>query len=274
MDKKRVLFISQEITPYLCETEISTKCRSLPEGIMEKGKDIRIFMPKYGCINERRNQLHEVIRLSGMNMILDNLDYPLIIKVASLQPIRMQVYFIENEDYFPKKTFMHELDGEEFEFHDERVIFFCRGVLETVRKLGWAPNVVHCHGWMSALVPMYLKKAFAEDPIFDNTKVVYSVYDQESNVEIDNDMARKSIITGVSDEDLQLIKTASVDSLHKLAIKYADAVIMGSEKISDDLNKFIVDSGKYLLTHHDNEACIEPYNNLYDELLEEVEVYS
>ena len=274
MDKKRVLFISQEITPYLCETEISTKCRSLPEGIMEKGKDIRIFMPKYGCINERRNQLHEVIRLSGMNMILDNLDYPLIIKVASLQPIRMQVYFIENEDYFPKKTFMHELDGEEFEFHDERVIFFCRGVLETVRKLGWAPNVVHCHGWMSALVPMYLKKAFAEDPIFDNTKVVYSVYDQESNVEIDNDMARKSIITGVSDEDLQLIKTASVDSLHKLAIKYADAVIMGSEKISDDLNKFIDDSGKHLLTHHDNEACIEPYNNLYDELLEEVEVYS
>lgn len=274
MDKKRVLFISQEITPYLCETEISTKCRSLPEGIMEKGKDIRIFMPKYGCINERRNQLHEVIRLSGMNMILDNLDYPLIIKVASLQPIRMQVYFIENEDYFPKKTFMHELDGEDFEFHDERVIFFCRGVLETVRKLGWAPDVVHCHGWMSALVPMYLKKAFADDPIFDNTKVVYSVYDQESNVEIDNDMARKSIITGVSDEDLKLIKTASVDSLHKLAIKYADAIIMGSEKISDDLNKFIIDSGKHLLTHHDNEACIEPYNNLYDELLEEVEVYS
>ena len=274
MDKKRVLFISQEITPYLCETEISTKCRSLPEGIMEKGKDIRIFMPKYGCINERRNQLHEVIRLSGMNMILDNLDYPLIIKVASLQPIRMQVYFIENEDYFPKKTFMHELDGEDFEFHDERAIFFCRGVLETVRKLGWAPDVVHCHGWMSALVPMYLKKAFADDPIFDNTKVVYSVYDQESNVEIDNDMARKSIITGVSDEDLKLIKTASVDSLHKLAIKYADAIIMGSEKICDDLNKFIIDSGKHLLTHHDNEACIEPYNNLYDELLEEVEVYS
>ena len=274
MDKKRVLFISQEITPYLCETEISTKCRSLPQGIMEKGKDIRVFMPKYGCINERRNQLHEVIRLSGMNMILDNLDYPLIIKVASLQPIRMQVYFIENEDYFPKKTFMHELDGEEFEYHDERVIFFCRGVLETVRKLGWAPNVVHCHGWMSALVPMYLKKAFTEDPIFDNTKVVYSIYNQESNIEIDNDMARKSLITGVSEEDVKLINTASVDSLHKLAIKYADAVIMGSEKISDDLNKFIIDSGKYLLNHHDNEACIEPYNNLYDELLEEAEVYS
>ena len=274
MDKKRVLFISQEITSYLCETEISTRCRNLPQGIMEKGKDIRIFMPKYGCINERRNQLHEVIRLSGMNMILDNLDYPLIIKVASLQPIRMQVYFIENEDYFPKKTFMHELDGEEFEFHDERTIFFCRGVLETVRKLGWAPNVVHCHGWMSALVPMYLKKAFAEDPIFDNTKVVYSVYDQESNVEIDNDMARKSIITGVSEDDVELINTASVDTLHKLAIKYADAVIMGSEKISDDLNKFIVDSDKYVITHQNDEDYVDAYDALYDELLEEVEVYS
>jgi starch synthase len=274
MDKKRVLFISQEITPYLCETEISTRCRNLPQGIMEKGKDIRIFMPKYGCINERRNQLHEVIRLSGMNMILDNLDYPLIIKVASLQPVRMQVYFIENEDYFPKKTFMHELDGEEFEFHDERAIFFCRGVLETVRKLGWAPNIVHCHGWMSALVPMYLKKAFAEDPIFDNTKVVYSVYDQESNVEIDNDMARKSIITGVNEDDVQLIKQASVDTLHQLAIKYADAIIMGSEKISDDLNTFIVDSDKYVITHQSDEEFIDSYDALYDELLEDVEVYS
>ena len=274
MDKKRVLFISQEITPYLCETEISTRCRNLPQGIMEKGKDIRIFMPKYGCINERRNQLHEVIHLSGMNMILDNLDYPLIIKVASLQPIRMQVYFIENEDYFPKKTFMHELDGEEFEFHDERSIFFCRGVLETVRKLGWAPNVVHCHGWMSALVPMYLKKAFAEDPIFDNTKVVYSVYDQDSNVEIDNDMARKSIINGVSEDDVKLINTASVDTLHNLAIKYADAVIMGSEKISDDLNKFIVDSDKYVIPYQNDEDYVDAYDALYDELLEEVEVYS
>ena len=274
MEKKRVLFVSQEITPYLSETELSSKCRALPQGIMEMGKDIRIFMPKYGCINERRNQLHEVIRLSGMNMILDNLDYPLIIKVASLQPVRMQVYFIENEDYFPKKTFMQEIDGEEFDFHDERTIFFCRGVLETVRKLGWAPDVVHCHGWMSALVPMYLKKAFADDPIFDNTKVVYSVYDQESEYEINDDMARKALLNGVEEEDVKLISSASVGALHKLGIQYADAIIMGSEGVDEDLNKFIVDSGKYVLSHHDNEACIEPYNNLYDELLEEVDVYS
>ena len=209
-----------------------------------------------------------------MNLVINDIDMPLIIKVASIPKERMQVYFIENEDYFPKKTFMHELDGEEFEFHDERAIFFCRGVLETVRKLGWAPNIVHCHGWMSALVPMYLKKAFAEDPIFDNTKVVYSVYDQESNVEIDNDMARKSIITGVNEDDVQLIKQASVDTLHQLAIKYADAIIMGSEKISDDLNTFIVDSDKYVITHQSDEEFIDSYDALYDELLEDVEVYS
>ena len=273
MDRKRVLFISQEISPYLKETKLSNLCRQLPQGIMEKGKDIRIFMPKFGCINERRNQLHEVIRLSGMNMILDNLDYPLIIKVASLQPVRMQVYFIENEDYFPKKTFMNEIDGEDFEFHDERTIFFCRGVLETVRKLGWAPDVVHCHGWMSGLVPMYLKKAFSEDPIFNNTKVIYSVYNQENNVEIDNDMSRKSLIHGVSREDVTLIDDASVDNLHKLAIKYSDAVIIGSDKLSDDLSSFIIESDKYVIPHHKDEEFTNVYNALYDELLEESEVF-
>ncbi|MGC6470704.1 MAG: glycogen/starch synthase [Flavobacteriales bacterium] len=274
MERKRVLFVSQEITPYLSETELSTRCRNLPQGIMESGKDIRIFMPKYGCINERRNQLHEVIRLSGMNMILDNLDYPLIIKVASLQPIRMQVYFIENEDYFPKKTFMNEIDGEEFDFHDERAIFFCRGVLETVRKLGWAPDIVHCHGWMSALVPMYLKKAFADDPIFDNTKVVYTIYDQDTDVDISDDMARKSLVKGVCEEDVNLIKSPTVNTLHKIAIQYADAVSIGSQKIDDHLHQFIVNSNKYMISNHEEEKCVEAYNSLYNELLEDANIYS
>ena len=150
--KKRVLFVSQEISPYLPESDLSNLGRTLPQGIMERGKDIRIFMPKFGCINERRNQLHEVIRLSGMNMILDNLDYPLIIKVASLQPVRMQVYFIENEDYFPKKKPLCMNWMESFlNFMMSELFFFCRGVLETVKKLGWAPDVVHCNGWILLL---------------------------------------------------------------------------------------------------------------------------
>lgn len=274
MEKKRVLFISQEISPYLEETEISSLGRSLPQGIMEAGKDIRIFMPKFGCINERRNQLHEVIRLSGMNMILDNLDYPLIIKVASLQPVRMQVYFIENEDYFPKKTFMHELDGEFFDFHDERTIFFCRGVLETVRKLGWAPDVVHCHGWMTALVPMYLKKAFAEDPIFADTKIVYSAYNQEIEGELSSEMAKKALVVGVDEEDTAVIKEANLLNLNKLAVNFADAVIVGSEKIDDELTKYIQDSGKKTLSYQSEDNLVSEYNLLYDELLEEEVILS
>ncbi|MGC6427987.1 MAG: glycogen/starch synthase [Flavobacteriales bacterium] len=267
--KKRVLFVSQEISPYLPESDLSNLGRTLPQGIMERGKDIRIFMPKFGCINERRNQLHEVIRLSGMNMILDNLDYPLIIKVASLQPVRMQVYFIENEDYFPKKTFMHELDGEFFEFHDERVIFFCRGVLETVKKLGWAPDVVHCNGWMTSLLPMYLKKAFADDPIFADTKIVYSVYDQEIEGELSNDMARKTIVNGVEKEDISVIEEATINNLHRLAIDFADAVIIGSEKIDPEIEQYIIESGKSSLQYHDEEDCVEVFDSLYDELLEQ-----
>ena len=274
MEKKRGLFISQEITPYLPENEMSSIGRNLPQGTMESGKDIRIFTPKYGCINERRHQLHEVIRLSGMNMILDNLDYPLIIKVASLQPVRMQVYFIDNEDFFPKKTFMSDLDGTFFDFHDERVIFFCRGVLETVRKLGWAPDVVHCQGWMSALVPMYLKRAFADDPIFENTKVVYSVYSQEIDGDLSNDMSQKSRVMGVSEEDTAVIDEASIFNLHKIAITFADAVIVGSEKLDKELELFIQKSDKQTLDYQSEDVYIAAYNALYDELLEEEAVLS
>lgn len=274
MEKKRVLFISQEIMPYLPENKLSFIGRNLPQGTMDQGKDIRIFTPKYGCINERRHQLHEVIRLSGMNMILDNLDYPLIIKVASLQPIRMQVYFIDNEDFFPKKTFMNELDGEAFDFHDERAIFFCRGVLETVRKLGWAPDIVHCHGWMSALVPMYLKRAFADDPIFSETKVVYSVYDQQLETEFSSEMAAKSRVNGISDEDTSIIDQANITNLHKLAISFADAVIIGDDKVSDELQTYIQNSGKQMLNYQPAETYISECNMMYDELLQEEAILS
>ena len=273
MEKKRVLYVSQEITPYMPENHISQIGRDLPYGILDHDKDIRIFMPKYGCINERRNQLHEVIRLSGMNMILDNLDYPLIIKVASLQPVRMQVYFIDNEDYFPKKTFMHDFDGSFFDFHDERLIFFCRGVLETVRKLGWPPDVVHCHGWMSSLVPMYLKKAFADDPIFFDTKVVYSVYNQSIEQNLSTEIISKALIRGVSETDLNVLKKPNISNLHKLAISFSDGVIIG-EKIDPKLESFIHQSGKPIVSSFNSETYVAEYNELYDQLLEEVTVLS
>jgi len=147
--KARVLFVSQEVTPYLDETPMGLIGRHLPQGIQERGKEIRLFMPKYGCINERRNQLHEVIRLSGMNLIIDDTDHPLIIKVASIQSARMQVYFIDNQEYFERKYTLVDKKGVHFADNDERSIFFCRGVIETVKKLGWAPDVVHLHGWFT-----------------------------------------------------------------------------------------------------------------------------
>ena len=173
--KPRVLFVSQEVTPYLDETPMGLIGRHLPQGIQERGKEIRLFMPKYGSINERRNQLHEVIRLSGMNLIIDDTDHPLIIKVASIQAARMQVYFIDNQEYFERKHTLTDKKGVHFSDNDERSIFFCRGVIETVKKLGWAPDVVHLHGWMTGMMALYLKKSFKDNPLFAETKIIYSV---------------------------------------------------------------------------------------------------
>ena len=179
MRKARILFVSSEIHPYLEMDEQSKIARFLPQGIQERGKEIRTFMPKFGCINERRNQLHEVIRLSGMNLIIDDSDHPLIIKVASIQAARMQVYFIDNEEYFQRKQTFRDADNKFFADNDDRSIFFCRGVLETVKKLGWAPDIIHCHGWMTALLPLFIKTSYKDDPMFHNSKVVYSLYNDE-----------------------------------------------------------------------------------------------
>ena len=176
MEDVKILYIAQEIMPYVPESEMSAICRKLPQAVQEKQKDVRLFMPKFGSINERRNQLHEVIRLSGQNIAIDDTDHPLIIKVASVPAARMQVYFIDNEDLFTRKGITADADGNEFEDNDERAIFFARGVLETVRKLRWTPDIIHCHGWFSSFIPFYVKKACNEDPFFKNAKIVTSLY--------------------------------------------------------------------------------------------------
>ena len=175
----KVLFITQEITPYVSESEMANIGRHLPQAIQEKGREIRTFMPKWGNINERRNQLHEVIRLSGMNLIIDDTDHPLIIKVASIQSARMQVYFIDNDDYFQNRLQTADENGVEYDDNDSRAIFYARGVLETVKKLRWCPDVIHCHGWMTALAPLYIKKAYKDEPSFRDAKVVFSVYEDD-----------------------------------------------------------------------------------------------
>jgi starch synthase len=267
MDSTKVLYISQEITPYLPETEMSTISRFLPQKIQDKGKEIRTFMPKFGTINERRNQLHEVIRLSGMNLIIDDTDHPLIIKVASIQSARMQVYFIDNEDYFQRKHVLKTDDNKEFEDNDERAIFFARGVLETVRKLRWAPDIVHCHGWFSGLVPLYVKKTFKDDPLFSRSKVIYSVYSDDFKKAFRSDFKKKVKTEGITEKDVEVLKTPDFVSYSKLAVMKSDGVIIASKKINPELEKFILQQKMPVLPFQDTEDYVDAYSDFYDQIL-------
>lgn len=267
MKRARVLFITQEITPYLPETEMSKIGRYLPQGIQEKGREIRTFMPKYGCVNERRNQLHEVIRLSGMNLIIDDTDHPLIIKVASIQSARMQVYFIDNEDYFNRKYVLTDENDRYFDDNDERTIFFTRGVLETVRKLRWSPDIVHCHGWMTALVPLYLKKAYHDDPLYSNSKVIYSVYNDYFENTLGKNFTKKLIIEGIAKEDMKMLDKPNYENLTRLALNMADAAIIGSREVNKNIIKYIKSIKIPVLEYKSEEEYIDAYSDFYDQLL-------
>jgi len=242
--------------------------RHLPQGIQERGREIRTFMPRFGNINERRNQLHEVIRLSGMNLIIDDADHPLIIKVASIQSARMQIYFIDNEDYFQRKFIFRDKKEKFFEDNDERTIFFSRGVLETVKKLGWSPDIVHCHGWFSSLTPLYVKKAFKDNPLFTDTKVIYSIYDDDFQETLSKDFASKIKLEGITNTDLKHYKKPDYISMNKGAIDFSDAIIYGSETINPELKKYIEASGKPVLDYQTLESnYIDAYSGLYDQFL-------
>jgi starch synthase len=274
MEKKRVLFVSQEITPYIEESPIARIGRYLPQGIQEKGKEIRTFMPRYGSINERRNQLHEVIRLSGMNLIIDNNDHPLIIKVASIQQARMQIYFIDNEDYFQRKATLYDKNGKFFDDNDERAIFFARGVLETVKKLGWAPDIIHCHGWFTSFVPLYVKKSYRDNPLFADTKVVMSIYDDDFKEDMASDIAKKIKYDGVTKQDLAYYKKTNFVSLIKAAVEYSDGMIIGSKKINKELLEYIGKTGKPVLDFQGDEDYLDAFSDFYDKVLIEEPVVS
>jgi starch synthase len=270
MDKKRVLFISQEMKPFLPSSDVSDIARKLPQGIQESGKEIRAFMPRYGVINERRHQLHEVIRLSGMNLIINDIDHPLIIKVASVPQAKMQVYFIDNDDFFKRKSTFTNEKGEEFDDNDERAMFFSRGVLETVKKLGWIPDVIHCHGWLSALAVLYLKKLYHNEPHFDNIKVIYSVYNNSFNKNLGSDLKDKLKFDGFKDEDLELLNDGDFISLNKLAMSLADGVIKGSEKLEDELEDFMETLENPTLEYYPEESCVKPIGEFYDQIIGEL----
>ncbi|GET27355.1 glycogen/starch synthase [Prolixibacter sp. NT017] len=267
MEKKKVLFISQEITPYLPETEISQISRHLPQGIQERGREIRTFMPRYGSVNERRNQLHEVIRLSGMNLVINDTDHPLIIKVASIQAARMQVYFIDNEDYFHRKAKFADSKGKELEDNDERAIFFARGVLETVIKLRWAPDLIHCHGWFTGLVPLFIKKIYKDNPLFADSKVVYSAYNDAFKTPLNSQIVSKIAEDGIPKEDISVLSDPTFVNLSKLAVDYSDATIKGSESINEEVENYMKQSGKLFLDYQPADTYIDAYSEFYDKIL-------
>ena len=268
MASRKILYVCQEIMPYLPESELSGLSRRLAQAMQERGNEIRTFMPRYGCINERRNQLHEVIRLSGMNLIIDDNDHQLIIKVASIPSARIQIYFIDNDDYFARKAVLLNDDGKAFADNDERAIFFARGVLETVRKLNWAPTVVHCMGWMSAVVPIYLKKVFNDDPLFRDVKIVVTLADDRFDEPLDAQFAEKIANEGVKDEKLSILSTPSYENLYRFVIDYADGITVASPKASPELVEYARQSGKPVLEYRepDEEDFFDNYNRFYEEL--------
>jgi len=271
MKASKVLFITQEITPYVAETEVSTFGRKVPQAIQETGREIRTFMPKWGNVNERRNQLHEVIRLSGMNLIIDDTDHPLIIKVASIPSARMQVYFIDNDDYFQHRLLAKDENDEEYDDNDERAVFYARGVLETVKKLRWYPGIIHCQGWTSAIVPLYVKKAYNEDPSFRDAKVVFSLFDDKLEKPLQADIINKLMLKGIDRSEVEslLPADANYDDLMKLAISYSDGVIQSSPNVKPELLEYARSKNIPVLEYHPFETFAEACNKFYSEICPE-----
>lgn len=268
MSSKRILYISQEIFPYVDESEISKISRELPEFVQHHKNEVRLFMPKYGIINERRNQLHEVIRLSGANIAIDNRDHPLFIKVASIQSARMQVYFINNDDFYKRKT-MYAVPAKGANDNDERSIFFVRGSYETIKKLRWEPEIVHCHGMFAMLGVLYLRKVYNTDPSFQNAKIVVSLYHEAEPAVMPEAevLYRKFEADGIAPEDYAVMEGKSdFNAMMKLAMYHADAIVQGSEAIDAKLLEYAKASGKPFLAYPGAEHSAAVYNEFYDSL--------
>ena len=267
---KRVLFVNSEMLPYVPESPIAGIARQLPQSIQEQKKEIRCFMPRYGFINERKNQLHEVIRLSGMNIIISDVDHPLIIKVASISSAHIQVYFIDNEDYFRRKQMFCDADGKFFEDNDERAVFFARGVLETAKKLRWAPDIIHCQGWISHLVPAYLKKAYKDDPIFSDSKIVLSLYDDMPQTDFRPDFAARAAGAGLTEDDLPFLKKPDGINLAKTAIQYADGIILGGPDVNGEILRSARARKLPFLQYKEESIAdgsyVDAYNAFYDSI--------
>lgn len=268
MSKKRILFIATEMSPYLELTEFAEIINKLAIKSNESGLEVRCIMPRFGVINERRHRLHEVVRLSGINVTVDNDDYPLQIKVASLPNARLQVYFLENEDFFKRKQIFHDEDDKWFDDNGLRTIFFCKGALETVKKFGWAPDIIHCSGWMTGLIPLYIKTAYKKEPVFGNSKVVFSIGENTFKEKLGASFVQQALINAnIKEKDLEVFKDANNTALFKGGATYADAISFGAEKPDKKLvEEFSKIKGKKVVPFKGWDSDLSEYLELYQSL--------
>jgi starch synthase len=268
MSKLRILYVASEINPFLQTSEVANFVRALPQAMQEKGMEIRILVPRFGLINERKNRLHEVVRLSGINISVGEEEKPLIIKVASIPNAKLQVYFIDNEDYFQRKSVFFDKHDKFHEDNDERAIFFCKGVLETVKKLGWAPDIVHCNDWMTSLIPLYLKTTYKNEPLFKETKSVFAIYNNGFSHKFGDDLFEKIKMVDIDDQLLAPLKSKDYEGFLKLGMEYADVVVKG-EDISESLTTMIQESSKdkqFEINIEEQDELFESYYNIYTDL--------
>jgi starch synthase len=266
MSKIRILYVASEINPFLQTSEVADFVRKLPQAMQERGMEIRILVPRFGIINERKNRLHEVVRLSGINIPVGDEEKPLIIKVASIPNAKLQVYFIDNEDYFHRKSVFHDKENKFYADNDERAIFFCKGAIETVRKLGWSPDIVHCNDWITSFIPLYLKTTYKNDPLFKNAKTVFTIYNNSFTHKFNEDIMDKVKMLDIEDAMLGNLKSADYEGFIKMGMEFSDAVIVaGENKKLDDLFKKMKE--KKVETIGKDQDYTESYFNLYNELV-------
>ncbi|MBO7190296.1 MAG: glycogen/starch synthase [Alistipes sp.] len=268
MNANKILYVCSEISPYLPETTFGKLSLDMARQMQERGIEVRTFMPRYGCINERRNQLHEVIRLSGMNIIINDNDHQLIIKVATIPAARMQIYFIDNDDYFARRAVLHDEEGKMFEDNDDRAIFFARGMLETVKKLRWQPTIVHCHGWFSAIAPMYIKKVFYDDPLFRDVKIVLSLSEDKFDGELCAELKHKLEGESIMDSNMKILENPSYENLYRFVIDYADGIVVTSPNADATVLEYAKSRGKKILEYQECEEkeFFDNYKKFYEEL--------
>lgn len=270
MQKLKILYVSSEIDPFLNTSEVAEYVRQLPEKMVDKGMEIRILVPRFGLINERKNRLHEVVRLSGINIAVGDEEKPLTIKVASIPSAKLQVYFIDNEDYFHRKTVFTDRQQKFYEDNHERAIFFCKGVMETVKKLGWSPDIIHCNDWFTSLIPLYLKTTYKNDPVFKDTKSVFTIYDTSFQHQFEaTDLLNKVKMLDVSDENMEGLRSGDFKGFIKTGAQYADTIVKSSETVEASVNGLLADMhGKKRIDVIEHKEDFHTYyHEIYQELI-------